>query len=152
MTVLVRDSECAFNLAGTPWRQVILHERRSVWCLVDAVDYEWIIQHNWNVSWHAKTPWKYYAKRNVGPLRLTIYMHREILMRADPRDADFYAAHHGDHDNGQSLDNRRANLGWLTPLDNRRNARARHTIPTLEAIVAKLLRGAASGSDDEAPF
>lgn len=131
----------ALDLAGTPWRRIILSERRDIWCLVDAVDYAWLIANNWNYGWHNRTPWKFYAKRNVGPARSTVYMHREILLRADPQPVEFTSWRHADHGNGQSLDNRRCNLAWATPEENKANTRRRHEIPSLESIVAGLLAG-----------
>jgi len=134
----------ALDLSFTPWRRLMLSERRDIWCLVDAVDYDWIIEHNWNHGWHNRTPWKFYAKRNIGLARSTVYLHREVLLRVDPRDAGAIVGLHGDHINGQSLDNRRANLRWATPQQNRANHKARHEIPSLESILAKLMREAAA--------
>lgn len=119
-----------------PWRRLDLSERHNIWCIVDADDYDWIVAHRWNWGWHRNTPWKHYAKRNVGAARSTVYLHREILQRADPREDA--AAWHGDHCNGQSLDDRKANLRWLTPRDNARHRTKRQCIPSLESIIAGL--------------
>jgi hypothetical protein len=108
--------------------------------LVDADDYPWIIQNSWNYGWHVNSRWKYYAKRNVGAYRSTVYLHREIQKRAEPMPEEFMAAHHVDHANGQSLDDRKKNLRWATPAENRRNSRVREQIPTLETIIRRLLR------------
>lgn len=136
-------------LDRTPWRRLDLSERRGIWCLVDALDYDWIIggpRYNW--GWHNRTPWKYYAKRNVGPERSTVYLHREIMLRLDPRpDAPEL---HVDHINGQSLDNRRDNLRWVTAKQNRANTRARGSAPSLDQIVAALAGSIAP--DDDPPF
>jgi hypothetical protein len=130
------------DLSWTPWRRIMLSARDNIWTLVDATDYGWLSEHVWNV-WHAGSgrhdSWMLYAKRNEGPGRATVRMHREILIRADPRDEKFMAAHIGDHGNGQTLDNRRANLGWGTQQQNNRNRRPRGTAPTLDAIVLQLL-------------
>lgn len=133
MNALVRD------LTGTPWQRIILSEKHDVWCLVDAIDYGWLVENNWNVSWGGRTRWQLYAKRNIGPARATVRMHREIMMRAEPRPIEEAAALHVDHINGQTLDNRRANLRWATQLENRANHRPRERIPSLELIVMSLM-------------
>lgn len=135
----------AFDLSGTPWRR--LEMQRGVWCLVDAEDWPWIIERRWNAGWHCRTPWKFYAKRNIGAERSTVYLHREILTRLEPARA---ADHWGDHANGQSLDNRRCNLRWLTPTENRRHQIKRHQVPSLDHLVAQLLAHVAMPG--EVPF
>lgn len=130
------------DLSGTPWRRIMLSARDNVWTLVDATDYDWLSEHVWNV-WHAGSgrgdSWMLYAKRNEGPARATIRMHREILIKADPREEAFMTSHIGDHGNGQTLDNRRANLAWGTKQHNNRNRRPRGTAPSLDAIVLQLM-------------
>jgi hypothetical protein len=120
-------------------RRIDLRPRDETWCLVDDDDFGWLIAYRWNVGWHAHTKWKFYAKRNVGAARLTVYMHREILKRADPRGENFESWHVVDHINGQSLDNRRCNLRWVTLDENKQNRRPRAQIPTLAQIVAALV-------------
>jgi len=55
-----------------------------------------------------------------------------------------------DHINGQSLDNRKTNLRWVTAKVNRANALGRSQIPSLDAIVAELVAGLEDA--EEMPF
>jgi hypothetical protein len=127
------------DLSWTPWRRIMLSARDNIWTLVDAEDYAWLSENIWNVSWGSRTPWQKYAKRNVGPERATLRMHREIMVRADPRPLEFMTAHPVDHGNGQTLDNRRANLAWVSKAQNLANRHPRASIPTLDHIVMRLL-------------
>lgn len=129
------------DLSWTPWRRIMLSSRDNVWTLVDAEDFAWLSQNIWNVSFGGGSgKRKLYAKRNVDWDRKTIRMHREIMIRADPRSERFMADHHVDHGNGQGLDNRRANLSWATPKQNAANRLASvGLVPSLDSIVLQLL-------------
>src|SRR6266478_6834271 len=127
------------DLSWTPWRRIMLSARENIWTLVDADDYAWLSQNIWNVAWGSRTPWQKYAKRNVGPDRATLRMHREIMVKADPRDDAFMAAHPVDHGNGQTLDNRRDNLAWISKAQNAANRHSRASILSLDSIVLQLL-------------
>ncbi|MDA9511183.1 hypothetical protein XI09_42350 [Bradyrhizobium sp. CCBAU 11386] len=128
------------DLTPTPWRRIWLSSREPVWTLVDAVDFDWLMQWQWNV-WHGGRGKEcfLYAKRNVGPRRDTVRMHRELQIRCDPKDDAFLAKHVVDHINGQTLDNRRANRRWSTQRDNIINRRCRGEAPSLDKILAGLL-------------
>jgi len=141
------------DLSWTPWRRIMLSARDNIWCLVDAEDYGWLSETIWNVSWGSRTPWQKYAKRNVGPDRATLRMHREIMMKAEPRDDAFIAAHPVDHNNGQTLDNRRANLAWVTKAQNLANRHPRGSIPSLDEIVRDLVASLGQRPElQEVPF
>lgn len=140
------------DLSWTPWRRIMLSARDNIWALVDAQDHAWLSANVWNVSWGSRTPWQHYAKRNVGPGRATLRMHREIMIAADPRSERFMASHHVDHGNGQTLDNRRANLSWATNAANAANRRPRGAIPSLDSIVLELMADLGPRPECEVPF
>lgn len=134
-----RSLHTRFDLYGTPLRLIVLNYREDICCLVNAKHYSWLIEWSWNEWWSGRARWQLYAKRNTGPDRATVRMHREIMMRVDPLPADEAAKLHVDHINGQTLDNREENLRWATPEENRRNTHARERIPSLEFIIGRLL-------------
>jgi hypothetical protein len=86
--------------------------------LVDDDDYEWLCKWHWCARWSDCTQ-SYYALSNdrINGKRRTIYMHREIL---DLSPGDGWQA---DHRNGNTLDNRRANLRVASHKENGRNRR-----------------------------
>ncbi len=131
----------ALRSVDLPCRILTLSERHDIWCIVDTDDWPWIVECRWNYGWHAKTRWKFYAKRNIGVARSTVYLHREIMIRHDPRTLGWQLTHHVDHVNGQSLDNRKVNLRWLTPGENRAHRIARASVPSLKSILESLRPG-----------
>lgn len=140
------------DLSATPWRRIWLSSREPIWTLVDAVHFDWLMQWPWNI-WHGGRgkEWQTYAKRNTGPRRDTVRMHRELQIRVDPRDDVFLAKHVVDHINGQTLDNRDVNRRWSTQRDNIINRRCRGEAPSLDQIVAGLL-ATLPAQCEEAPF
>jgi hypothetical protein len=81
---------------------------------VDAADYATLVQRKWWARYAKNTRSFYALSKSMGR---TIYMHRELLglPMGDTR--------HGDHINGDTLDNRRSvNLRILTPKQNRINS------------------------------
>jgi hypothetical protein len=82
---------------------------RSKYAIVNASDYEWLMQWNWFAHRLRKTE-IYYAVRMEG--RRLIYMHRRILGDDYPET---------DHENRNTLDNRRENLRRCERKDNQAN-------------------------------
>lgn len=141
------------DLRGTPWRRIMLSARENIYALVDADDHCWLSENIWNI-WHAgRGDWMRYAKRNIDVCRATVRMHREIQIKAEPRDEMFLRTHVVDHINGQTLDNRKANLRWATKSENAINRRRRGSAPPLEDIILELVAGLpARAPVEEIPF
>jgi len=99
-------------------------------CVVDEVDYEWTKQWRWHATANS-TGLKFYATRMTRERgtrkQIKVYMHKEILKRAKKRKL---SAHHsiGDHDDGDSLNNRRTNLFWRTLSWNNTRHRHKHVL------------------------
>jgi ribulose kinase len=62
------------------------------------------------------------------------------------------SAHPVDHNNGQTLDNRRENLAWVSKAQNTQNRHPRDKIPSLEAIVLQLMAAHNFVQPQEVPF
>jgi hypothetical protein len=100
---------------GYPFRRIYLGEGKFT--LVDSQDYYRLKNFNW---WVKGNGTNLYAARNsiTSTLRnKTVYLHRQIM---DPPPGLVV-----DHKNGDSLDNRRANLRLATHQENMRNRRKR---------------------------
>jgi hypothetical protein len=139
------------DLTLTPWRWLTLSVKHDIVCLIDAEDEDWLRQWNWNYGWHVRTRWKLYAKRNIGAERSTIYLARELMLyRKPPASLDLVV----DHINGQSLDNRKANLRWVTQEKNKQNQVGEFLCPKLDEIVAGLIEKKRQGAEQlaEVPF
>jgi hypothetical protein len=99
----------------TEYREIPLTQGQV--SLVDSADYEWLSQWRWTARWDKYTK-SFYAGRNFDDTsgkRNTILMHRQILglMAGDKRK--------GDHENRNTLDNRRGNLRIATTGQNAAN-------------------------------
>jgi hypothetical protein len=90
---------------------------RGLYCVVDAADFERLSQWKWHANHPGSNPSRFYALRNRpvrdGGKRGIVSMHRQIL--------DAPAGIEVDHVNGDSLDNRRANLRLATSSQNHAN-------------------------------
>jgi hypothetical protein len=98
----------------------------TLFAVVDKEDYEWALKWKWHAV-KSRGCNKFYAARNtrqrgVHPKQIKIFLHKEILIRTGKPQPS--PAHHiGDHEDGDSLNDRRFNLNWSTPSMNRRTAR-----------------------------
>ncbi|HLH94989.1 MAG TPA: HNH endonuclease [Xanthobacteraceae bacterium] len=80
------------------------------------IDYDFLMQWLWTFAVSHRGGDLIYARRSirVGDANVTILMHRVILrerMGLEPPTP----RHTGDHRDGDSLNNQRSNLRWLTP-------------------------------------
>lgn len=134
-----------------PFRLLPIGRRAEMATLIDEEDALWAAAKGWNPITHTWTPDAVYARRNVGKARVTIYLHQAIMLRRDPPlSLEFMRAHVIDHINGQTLDNRLANLRWVSRRINRLNCRGLRPIPPIEMLVAQLL--GLMPPDTEVPF
>lgn len=107
-----------FKIDGVYCRLIPLD--KGLWTIVDATDYEWLMQWNWYAH-YSKNTRKHYVQRmeRVDGKQKTAHMHRVILglARDDIRN--------GDHKNRIPLDNRRNNLRIASDPENAQNANLR---------------------------
>jgi len=85
--------------------------------LIDAADLECVLRHHWRADWHASRHHSrcyVVASLWVNGRRKIIYLHRYLLEHDLPET---------DHRNGDTLDNRRANLRPATAQQNRHGYR-----------------------------
>jgi len=107
---ILADSECC---------PIYLTADLTLWVMVDRQDYGWASQWLWNPKHRPSLRGDhYYAKRNIGSARTPVYLHVEIMTRAEPMPRRRRIV---DHINGNTLDCRRKNLRWVTPKKNANN-------------------------------
>lgn len=119
------------------YRTITIGARTQFVVKVSPEDYDFLMQWPWTFA-RSHGPWSglIYARRSirVGDSNQTILMHRVVLTermgieRPSP-------LHFTDHDNGDSLDNRRSNdrgrqqLRWLTHKENMANRHGIRHVP-----------------------
>ena len=100
---------------------------------VDASDYEWLMQCKWCVVGLEGSIYARRHERDAQGNRVSISMHRQIMGEAAIGSV-------GDHQNGNSIDNRRANLRPSSKSNNNRN-RKRHKNNTSGFIGVSTTKG-----------
>lgn len=124
-----------------PYRTIIIGARTQYSVKVSSCDYDFLMQWKWTFAVsHPRHGGLVYARRSIreGDRNVTVLMHRVIIVERMglPRPSD---KHFTDHDNGDSLDNRRINdrgrqqLQWLT---NQENAAKRYGIKNQPIVQA----------------
>lgn len=113
-----------------PYRTIVVGARTQYVVKVSCEDYDFLMQWKWTYAVSHKNGGLVYARRSIrsGDQNVTLLMHRLIITErmdiARPSEKHFV-----DHDNGDSLDNRRSNdrdraqLRWLTAKENMANQR-----------------------------
>jgi hypothetical protein len=112
-SVTVNDSTPQYSQPQfdfTPYREIPLTQ--GLVALVDAADYEWLIQWKWYAQ---KTISTWYAARNSsrGGTRIFVLMHRAIMLPEPDQLID--------HRDMNGLNNTRANLRFATKHENMRH-------------------------------
>lgn len=104
-----------FKIEGVYCRLIPL--TKGQYTIVDATDYEWLMQWKWCAQWNAATE-SFYAIRTISlgnGRQSTVRMNRQIL------GLDQSSSRKGDHKSGMTLDNRRANLRPANDTESSRN-------------------------------
>ncbi len=120
------------------WRTITVGRGDQFVVKVSAEDYDFLMRWKWTYARsHGQWSGLVYARRSIrcGDSNVTILMHRVVIDRmgiARPSERHFV-----DHENGDSLDNRRVNdegrqqLRWLTHKENAANKRGVRAVPVV---------------------
>lgn len=122
-----------------PYRTIVVGCRTQYAVKVSPEDYDFLMQWKWTYAVsHPRHGGLVYARRSIreGERNVTILMHRIIITERMglPRPS---LKHFTDHENGDSLDNRRVNdaglpqLRWLTAKENMANQRGIRAVPAV---------------------
>lgn len=125
-----------------PHATIIIGARTQYAVKVSWEDYDFLMQWPWTYAVsHPRHGGLVYARRSVreGDRNVTLLMHRIIITERMglPRPSE---KHFVDHDNGDSLDNRRINdagrpqLCWLTAKENRAKQYGIRNVPIVPAF------------------
>lgn len=100
-------------------RQIWLDDRAELFCVVDVQDYDFAMQWKWKAikSKGRKVKWYAYRTTRDKERHVAVFLHKLICLRANglPPSTDHLI---GDHQDGDSLNNRRVNLEWSTRSQN----------------------------------
>ncbi|WP_375413112.1 HNH endonuclease [uncultured Bradyrhizobium sp.] len=129
-----------------PYATIIVGARTQYVCKVSWQDLDFLMQWPWTYAVsHPRHGGLVYARRSVcdGGRNVTILMHRVIIAERMglPRPSE---KHFVDHENGDSLDNRRENdqglqqLRWLTNKENAANRRGIRSVPAVAVFRSQL--------------
>lgn len=125
------DPRVVFDDSVEPASLVRIWISNTRFALVDLQD----VQHlsTWRWSEHFNEHGNLYVSRLQGAWpgkRQRFFMHRIVMLRVGPPPSPEHR--YVDHKNGDTLDNRRANLRWATPSMNAKNTwlnRIAHGVP-----------------------
>ncbi len=124
-----------------PYATIIVGARTQYVVKVDWEDYDFLMRWRWTYAVsHPRHGGLVYARRSVrdGFRNVTVLMHRVVVIERMGLERPS-ERHFVDHENGDSLDNRRSNdaglpqLRWLTARENMANQRGIRAAPAVAA-------------------
>lgn len=116
-----KEDAIPFKINGIYCRIILLTQEQ--FAIVDASDYDWLMQWNWNALWSKNTK-SYYARRAAHKTKgeSTYSQMSRVIMGLTPFDDELV-----DHKSGITLDNRRDNLRLADYTKNMQNRRTNRT-------------------------
>lgn len=128
-----------------PYATIVVGARTQYVVKVDWEDYDFLMQWKWTYAVSHKGGGLVYARRSIriGDRNETVLMHRVIITERMGLKRPS-CKHFVDHDNGDSLDNRRVNdwgrpqLSWLTAQQNMANQRGIRARPVVTSYRSNL--------------